>query len=53
MGKPIRITIILDEILHSKIREIQAKHIKTSKKSISFSSTINQILAAQLDVELS
>ncbi len=53
MSKSIRTTIMLNEILHSKIREIQAKHIKRTKKSISFSSTINQILAAQLDVEVS
>ena len=52
MSKSIRTTIILDKVLHSKIRKIQAKHIERTKKSISFSATINQLLAAQLDVEV-
>ncbi len=53
MSKSVRTTIMLNEILHSKIREIQAKQIRMSKKSISFSATINLILAKQLGVELS
>ena len=40
----IRITIVLDEDLVKKLREKQAKLIKESIKSVSFSSVINQIL---------
>jgi len=42
MGK--RITIVLDDDLLKKLREKQAKLIKESVKSVSFSSVINQIL---------
>ncbi|MFQ5782609.1 MAG: hypothetical protein ACE5GR_06095 [Nitrosopumilus sp.] len=42
MGK--RITIVLDEDLLKKLREKQAKQIKESSKSTSFSSVINQTL---------
>ncbi len=40
----IRITIVLDEDLIRKLREKQAKLIKESAKSVSFSSVINQAL---------
>ncbi len=53
MSKSVRTTILLDEILHSKLREIQARSIKRTEKSISFSSTVNLILAKQLGVKLS
>jgi len=39
-----RITITLDPHLESRIRDIQARKITESKKSISFSNVINQIL---------
>jgi len=42
MGK--RITIVLDDELVKKLREKQAKLIKGSAKSVSFSSVINQTL---------
>ena len=53
MSKSVRTTIMLNEILHSKIREIQSKQMLVSKKSISFSATVNLILAKQLGVKLS
>ena len=42
MGK--RITIVLDDDLLKKLREKQAKLIKESIKSVSFSSVVNQTL---------
>jgi hypothetical protein len=39
-----RVTIVLDDDLLKKLREKQAKLIKESVKSVSFSSVINQIL---------
>jgi len=42
MGK--RITIILDDELLKKLHEIQAKQIKQSSKSVSFSRVLNDIL---------
>jgi len=39
-----RVTITLDDKLESKIREIQAKKISESKKSISFSNVVEEIL---------
>jgi len=39
-----RVTITIDEKLESKIRAIQAKKISESKKSISFSTVINEII---------
>ena len=39
-----RVTIMLDENLEKKLRKIQAKLIKNSKKSISFSQVVNDIL---------
>jgi hypothetical protein len=42
MGK--RITIVLDDDLVKKLREKQAKLIKESTKSVSFSSVINQTI---------
>ena len=50
MSKSIRTTIILDEILHTKIRKIQAKRIEMTKKPASFSATVNLLLAKQLGV---
>jgi hypothetical protein len=42
MGK--RITIVLDDDLVKKLREKQAKLIKETTKSVSFSSVINETL---------
>ena len=39
-----RITIMLDEDLVKRIREKQAKMIKESTKSVSFSKVINDVL---------
>jgi len=39
-----RVTIMLDENLEKKLRKIQAKLIKDSKKSMSFSQVVNDIL---------
>jgi len=39
-----RITIVLDDNLLKKLRLLQAKRIKESASSVSFSSVINQIL---------
>lgn len=39
-----RITLVLDDDLIKKLREKQAKLIKETTKSVSFSSVINQIL---------
>jgi len=39
-----RVTITIDEKLESRIRAIQAKKILESKKSISFSTVINEII---------
>ena len=39
-----RITIMIDSDLHRKIRLVQAKQIKDSSSSVSFSKVINQQL---------
>ncbi len=43
-----RITIILDDDLVKKLYEIQAKQIKQSKKSVSFSHVMNELLRKSL-----
>jgi len=40
-----RITIMLDDDLQKKLREKQAKLIKQSKKSVSFSKVVNMTLS--------
>jgi len=40
-----RITIMLDDDLQKKLRERQAKLIKQSKKSVSFSKVVNLTLS--------
>ena len=42
MGK--RITIVLDDDLQKKLREKQAKKIKESNGSVSFSNVLNETL---------
>ncbi len=39
-----RVTIVLDDDLAKKLRIIQSKNISKSKKSVSFSSVINEEL---------
>ncbi len=41
MGK--RITIMLNDDLVKKLHEIQAKQIKESRKSVSFSRVLNEV----------
>ncbi|MGD8431445.1 MAG: hypothetical protein PVG23_02605 [Nitrosopumilaceae archaeon] len=43
-----RITIMLDEDLIKKLREIQARQIKEHSESISFSGVINETLRKRL-----
>jgi predicted transcriptional regulator len=43
-----RITIILDDDLVKKLHEIQAKQIKQSTKSVSFSRVLNEVLRKSL-----
>ncbi len=46
MGK--RITIVLDEDLLKKLHEMQAKQIKESTKSVSFSRVLNEVLSKSI-----
>jgi len=39
-----RVTIMIDDELDKKIRLLQAKNIAKSTKSVSYSSTLNEIL---------
>ncbi len=39
-----RVTIVLDDDLAKKLREKQAKQIKESLKSVSFSSVLNDLV---------
>ncbi len=43
-----RITIMLDEDIAKKLRLRQAKLVKISKKSVSFSKVINEVLRRAL-----
>jgi len=43
-----RITIIIDDDLAKKLYEILAKQIKHSKKSVSFSRVLNEVLSKGL-----
>lgn len=40
----LRVTIVLDDINAEKLRNLQAKQIKSSTKSISFSRVVNEVL---------
>ena len=40
-----RITVVLDDNVLKKLRILQAKKIKKSNKSVSFSSMINDVLS--------
>lgn len=39
-----RITIMIDDDMHNKLRRIQADMLKATNRSISFSHVINEIL---------
>ena len=43
-----RVTIVMDEDIIKKLHERQAKQIKESAKSISFSSVVNQTIRKQI-----
>ena len=43
-----RITIMLDDDLLKKLHDMQAKQIKESTKSVSFSAVMNETLRAKL-----
>ena len=43
-----RITIMLDDDLVKKLHELQAKQIKESAKSVSFSKVLNETVRANL-----
>jgi len=45
---PKRITVVLDDELVKKLRNIQSMKISKSKKSVSFSSVINEELRKSL-----
>jgi len=44
-----RVTISIDPSLESKIRNLQARKISESKKAISFSNIVNEILKKGLE----
>ena len=46
MGK--RVTIVLDDDLAKKLHEIQAKLIRETTKSVSFSSVLNETVRTSL-----
>ena len=43
-----RITIILDDELLKKLHEIQARQIKKTQKSVSFSRVLNELIRKRL-----
>ena len=43
-----RVTVVIDDEIIKKLRTIQAKQIKTTTKSVSFSSIVNQQLRKSL-----
>jgi len=43
-----RITIMLEDDMVKKLHEIQAKQIKASTKSVSFSHVLNEVLRKRL-----
>ena len=44
----VRVTVVIDENNLEKLRGIQAKMIKTSTRSVSFSSVLNQVVGEGL-----
>jgi len=47
-----RITIMLNRKIQLKLRDVQAKKLKRTNQSVSFSSVINEILAGVLKVKI-
>ena len=43
-----RVTIVMDEDIIKKLHERQARQIKESAKSISFSSVVNEVIRKQI-----
>ena len=43
-----RVTIVIDDNLDRKIRNLQAKQIQTNEKNVSYSQVINQLLRKEL-----
>ena len=43
-----RVTIVFDEINLKKLHEIQAKQIKKTSKTVSFSNVVNQVIRKSL-----
>lgn len=52
MTKQLRVTIMLDMKIQTKLRAIQAARIKGTSKSVSFSAVLNEALAERLGVKL-
>lgn len=48
----VRITVMLNSKLQSKLRDLQARRIKETNKSTSFSQILNEVLADTLKVKL-
>lgn len=46
---PKRITILMDDDLYKKLKELQAKKIRTSTASVSFSKVFNETLRKSLN----
>ncbi len=46
-----RVTMVIEGPVDRKIREIQAKRIRTSQKAVSYSRVINDILKKKLRIE--
>ena len=44
----VRVTVVLNDVNLEKLRGIQAKMIKSSTKSVSFSSVLNQVVSEGL-----
>jgi len=47
-----KVTVIIDDDLVKKLREMQAKQIQTSVKTVSYSQVINQLLRKNLKYDL-
>jgi len=47
-----RATIVLNDKVFAKLRDVQAKKLKRSTKAVSLSAVINEILAGVLKVKI-
>ena len=43
-----RVTVMIEDDVAKKLRELQSKKLRTSNKSVSFSSVINEVLKKEL-----